>query len=106
MQCKGGDWKGAGPGLQGSNPPRRQAGGASDKAQEASLVSSIQLSQDLQEVSDGCAAGGVAMVKLDGVGQSLHSPLLTSAAHHGLNLVLKEALEGVQGENLVEASPA
>ena len=46
------------------------------------------------------------MVKLDGVSESLNCPLLPSAAHHGLDLILKEALEGVQGEHLVEASPA
>ena len=46
------------------------------------------------------------MVKLDGVCEGLHSPLLTGAAHHSLNLILKEALERMKREDLVEASPA
>ena len=83
------------PGMQGCNTARWQAGRACHKAQEPPLVSGIQLSQDVHEVSDGCAAGSVAMVKLDGVCESLHGPLLPSAAHHGLNFILKEALEGV-----------
>ena len=45
------------------------------------------------------------MVKLDGVCEGLHCPFLTSAAHHGLNFILKEALEGIQREHLIEASP-
>ncbi len=35
------------------------------------------------------------MIKLDGVCEGLHSPLLSSAAHHGLDLILEEALEGI-----------
>ena len=45
------------------------------------------------------------MIKLDGVCEGLHSPFLTRAAHHGLNFVLKKALEGIQREHLIEASP-
>ncbi len=46
------------------------------------------------------------MVELDGVGEGLHGPLLPGAAHHSLNLILKEALECVKREDLIEASPA
>ena len=46
------------------------------------------------------------MIKLDGVCQGLHSPLLASATHHGLDLILKEAFEGIQWEDLIEARPA
>ena len=92
--------------MQGSNSTRRQPGRASHKAQEPALVCSIQLCQNVQEEADRSAGGSVAVVKLDGVGQSLHTPLFASAAHHGFDLILKEALEGIQGEDLVEASPA
>lgn len=92
--------------MQGCNATRWQAWRSSHKAQEPPLVSSIKLSQDVHEVSDGCAGSSVAVVKLDGVSQSLYSPLLTSTAHHGLNFILKEAFEGVQGKDLVEPSPA
>ncbi len=46
------------------------------------------------------------MVELDGVGEGLHGPFFAGAAHHGLDLILEEALEGVKREDLVEASPA
>ena len=46
------------------------------------------------------------MVKLDGVCEGLNGPLLTGSAHHSLNLILKEALERMKREDLVEASPA
>ena len=92
--------------MQGSNATRRESGGASHKAQEPALICSIQLRQNVQEEADGSAGGGVTVIKLDGVCQGLHAPLLASAAHHGLNLVFKEALEGVQWEDLVEAGPA
>lgn len=92
--------------MQSSNATRGQSGRASHKAQEPALVCSIQLCQDVQEEADGSAGGGVAVIKLDGVCQGLHAPLLTGATHHGLYLILKEALQGVQWEDLVEARPA
>lgn len=92
--------------MQGSNSTGGQPGGPCHKAQEPALVCSIQLCQDVQEEADGSAGGSVAVVELDGVCQSLHTPLLAGAAHHGFDLILKETLEGVQWEDLVEASPA
>ena len=92
--------------MQSSNSTRRESGGASHKAQEPALICSIQLCQDVQEEANRSAGGGVTVIKLDGVCQGLHAPLLASAAHHGLNLILKEAFERVQWEDLIEARPA
>ncbi len=47
------------PGVEGTEAARAQAGGASNKPQEAALVPSIHGREDLQEVADGSAAGGV-----------------------------------------------
>ncbi len=46
------------------------------------------------------------MVELDGVSEGFYCPLLAGAAHHGLDLILEEALEGIKREDLIEARPA
>lgn len=81
--------------MQSSDSARRESGRASHKTQEPALICSIQLRQNVQEEANRSAGGGVTVIKLDGVCEGLHTPLLASAAHHGLDLVLKEALQGV-----------
>ena len=46
------------------------------------------------------------MVKLNDVSQQVHGPVLARAAQHGLQLLFVEALERLQGEDIVEALPA
>ena len=46
------------------------------------------------------------MVALDTLCQLLHSPLLTHPAQHGLQLILMEGLQRLNGEHIIEALPA
>ena len=60
--------------MQGAEPPGRQARRARHKAQETALVRGIQLRQNLQEMPDGGAAGGVP-ASAGHVGQCRCSPI-------------------------------
>ena len=46
------------------------------------------------------------MVKFEGIGQQIHGPLLALPTQHGLQLLLIEAAQRIQGQHLLKPRPA